>query len=717
MTERKLRQLKIISSYQETKKFLPDVQEAADAHRSSLGFFASSVYEEFAKKDGLYIALEGQNYAGHLLFDGRFPRATVRQMFSLPHYRRHGVATELLNHLRNVLTQAGFTSIYARVAEDLVESNEFWEKQRFYIQRVEQGGLTKKRQILVRCLELDSPQLFPTSGISSDNPLGLGAQQTNVIPIFLLDLNVIFDIAGPRRTRHADTISLFQAERMNFCRLAVSNEIRRELQRTRLPGKTDPMEGYIDIFPSIPLLQNKDNQLLFLKLASLIFPEKSNNELTANDLSDIRHIATAVQHDLAGLITNDQAVLNAANPIEQEYGVQIVSSAAFQAKETTNSQNNQYETLDNSTLRLTEAQAEDATPILRLLSKLKLPKPSIVDGWLPADENSGIITRWVVWDSERPVGYLTYSTSLPSSVVTARIAINEAFPQALNAARILIIYLVEKLLPLRPLQLKIELPAQQSHTREIAAEFGFRGTNDQNTLSKMILGRVLTSKTWRNQQSEIAATTKLKLPTEPPRYRDVDQYIPILTPSGNREHVGLDALESALSPTLLCLAGRPAVITPVRRSFSEPLLGHSPQGTLLPLGTLNLFKERHYVSSSSTLRHFKRGTLVLFYESSKGKGGAEIIAIARVRQAYLKAIDSMNEVDLGQSVLNLKSMSLIGKSKMKTVTVFDNIFPLPNPVPFSTLQRLGCGRPTDLITTKPISDSQLQAILEEAFDK
>ena len=716
MTERNLHQLEIISGYQNTKTFLSDVQEAADTHRSSLGFFARSVYEEFAKKEQLYIALEGQNYAGHLLFDGRFPRATIRQMFSHPHYRRCGVAKELLNHLRDALTQAGFTSIYARVAEDLIDSNQFWEKQRFYIQRVEQGGVTKKRQILVRCLELDSPQLFPTSGISSDNPLGLG-QQTNIIPLFLLDLNVIFDLAGPRRIRHADSINLFQAERMNFCRLAISNEIRRELQRTRLPGKTDPMEGYIDIFPSVPLLQQKDNHALFIKLASLIFPEKPQKELTTNDLSDVRHIATVIQHDLAGLITNDQTVLNAARPIEQKYGVQIVSSAAFQAKETINNQSSHYETLDNSTLRLTEAQAEDATQILSLLSKLKLPKSSIIDGWLPSDEVSGIITRWMVWDSETPVGYLTWSTSAPASVITARIAIDETLPQALNAARILIIYLVEKLLPLGPLQLNIELPTQQSHAREIASGFGFRGTNNQSTLTKIILGRVLTSKIWRNQQSEIAATTKLKLPVEPPIYRDVDQYSPILTPSGNREHVALDALESALSPALLCLTGRPAVITPVQRSFSEPLLGHSPQGSLLPLGTLNLFKERHYVSSSNTLKHFKRGTLVLFYESSKGKGSTAIIAIARVRQAYLKAVDLMNEADLSQSVLNLKSMPLIGKSKMKTVTVFDNIFPLPNPVPLSTLQRLGCGRPTDLITTKPISDSQLQAILEEAFDK
>ncbi len=719
MTARTLDQFEIISGYKNTKPLLPQVQEAADANRSSLGFFASSVYAEFAKNDHLYILIEkhpeGPRYAGHLLFDSRFPRATIRQMFSHPDYRRNGVATRLLNHLRSALTQAGFTSIYARVAEDLIDSNQFWEKQRFYIQRVEKGGASKNRQILVRCLELESPQLFPTSGINSDNPLGLTTTPANVVPLFLLDLNVLFDLAGPRRLRHAEAINLFQAERMNFCRLAISNEIRLELQRTRLPGKTDPMEGYIDIFPSVPLLQAKEHQPLINELASLIFPDKPQENLTANDISDIRHVATAIQHDLAGLITNDRAVLDAANKIEGKYGVEIVSTAAFEISEAATSVKNSFETSKSSTLNLAEALIEDGTAIHTLLSKLKLPGSTIANGWLPTEEKEKIAIRRTVWSSDTLVGYLTWSARAAVGVTTARIAVDETHPQALNSARILLIYLLEQLMPLGPRQVTIELPAHQSHVREIAVGFGFKGTQHQNCLTKLILGKVLTSKTWHTHQSELATKSGLKLPIEAPTYRGADQYIPILTPYGNREHVTFDILESALSPALLCLPGRPAVITPVQRSFSEPLLGHSPQGSLLPLGTASLFKDRHYVSSSSTLKHFKRGTLILFYESSKQRGSSEIIAIARVRQAYLKPSEFLDETDLEQSVLNTESIILIGKSKMKTVTIFDNIFPLPNPVPLSTLQKLGCGRPNDLITTKPITDIQLQEILQEAF--
>lgn len=292
---------------------------------------------------------------------------------------------------------------------------------------------------------------------------------------------------------------------------------------------------------------------------------------------------------------------------------------------------------------------------------------------------------------------------------------DEANPQALSTARILLIYLLDQLSPNGPYQVRLELPPHQSYVRELASGFGFSCAQEQNCLSKIILGGVLTSKTWSTYQDKIAQKSYLKLPISIPTYRSIDQHLQVLTPDGNKRHITLDALESLLSPALFCLPGRPAVITPVQRNFSEPLLGHSKQSSLLPLRTASLFQDRHYMSSPQTLKHFKRGTLILFYESTKQKGRGEIVAIARVRQAFLKSCETFDDSDFTQSVLTATSLPNIGKSNMKTVTVFDNIYPLPNPVPLKSLQRIGCGKPTDLITTHPISDAQLQEILREAF--
>jgi hypothetical protein len=108
---------------------------------------------------------------------------------------------------------------------------------------------------------------------------------------------------------------------------------------------------------------------------------------------------------------------------------------------------------------------------------------------------------------------------------------------------------------------------------------------------------------------------------------------------------------------------------------------------------------------------------MFFYESGRDDGRSQVVAVARVREAYLKACDAFAVSDLEQSVLTTTNLADIGKSDMKTVTVFDNIFPLPNPVDLKVLKRLGCGRPNDLITTHAISDEQLQTILSEAFGR
>jgi len=195
----------------------------------------------------------------------------------------------------------------------------------------------------------------------------------------------------------------------------------------------------------------------------------------------------------------------------------------------------------------------------------------------------------------------------------------------------------------------------------------------------------------------------------------MNQQIPYVTRNGDLGYEPLERIETLLSPTLFCLPDRPSVITPIRHVFAAPLLGHSRQ-TLLPAPASNLFQERHFISGPNNFHHLKRGTLVLFYESHHHRSRGELVAIARVRRSYLKDSAALQAEDLSRSVLTAENLDQIGHAAMKTVTVFDNVFPLPCPITLDRLRALGCGRSIDLITTHPISDTQLQAILAEAFN-
>src|SRR5258708_3006996 len=97
----------ILEGYEPTAGYLDAVQKAADDNRDALGFFARTVYEQFARAGCLYVAAKrtesGLLYAGHLLFSCSFPRAHVRQIFTLTEHRRAGLAALLLSRLKDSL--------------------------------------------------------------------------------------------------------------------------------------------------------------------------------------------------------------------------------------------------------------------------------------------------------------------------------------------------------------------------------------------------------------------------------------------------------------------------------------------------------------------------------------------------------------------------------------------------------------------------------------
>ena len=711
--------IEILARYADVAPFVSLVNAAADSDRNALGFLPSRVFGHYARQDQLLVAVEhdanGSSYAGHLLFAARHPKGRVLQMFVAPAFRSRRIATRLLNHLKQYLTDHAFISIYARVAEDLGEANHFWEQQGFYIQSVVRGGETRNRNILIRSHELDTPQLFAPSGVNAADPLGLSSIYKAEMPFFLLDLNVLFDL-GPRRRRNEDILNLFRMERAGSCQLALSTEIATELKRTASVGVTDPMQAYARIFPAFPAPIGKEWDALASDLASIVFPERHRTDtLSNNDISDLRHLATAIQHRLTGLITNDGSILKAAPKLIEKYGIRVVSPDAFQDLNTTETKDENFETGISNSLSIASIAQSDEPVICRLLTQLGVSISAIAAEWAAIDSNVRVANRYGVWFEGSLVGYLTWPRTMMPANLSARVAVDETQPGATYAIRLLLGYLIERATAASTSQIRLIFPPQQAQVREIASTLGFGGLKDQTSLTKLALGGIVTESNWADRADDIYRASGVHLPEAPPSYRNVDQQIRLARADGNIGYISLMALETSLSPALFCLPGRAAVVTPVRRAFAEHLLTHSPQKSLLPNARAKLYNERHYLSSAATLKQFKRGNLILFYESEKNRGIGAIVAIARVQHAYLKSQHAMENVDLDPSVLDATGLETIGRSITKTVTAFDNIICLDRPVPRSTLQRLGCGSPNHLLTTRAINNAQLQEILNEGF--
>jgi len=511
--------IEILDKYLEVAPFVRAVNEAADSDKDALGFFPSGVYEDFARKEQLFVAIErhaqGMAYAGHILFEARHPKGRVRQIFVAPAFRQRGIAARLLQHLKKHLTDHAFISLYARVAEDLSHANRFWEDHGFYVQRTERGGDTRKRTIIVRIHELDTPQLFATSGLSAADPLGLNSTYGSETPLFLLDLNVLFDL-GPRRRRNEDVLDLFRIERTGSCRLALSTEITEELARTASVGVTDPMLAYARIFPSFPTPSIAEWDVLKPVLASLVFPERYRADaLSSNDISDLRHLATAIQNGLAGLITNDTSILKAAARLNDEYGIQVISPGAWKDLNVGEGGEKIFQTGADESLAIAPVAKSEEADVHRLLSRLGIQSSDIVTTWAAIDSNARACNRFGVWSGNVLLGYLIWPKAMNGVEFNARVAVDETQPSAIHVARLLLGHVIEQAIAQGTVgsaaQIRLMFPPQQAQIREVASALGFGGLADQALLSKIAVGRVITASNWVDFQGELVQTARVRL--------------------------------------------------------------------------------------------------------------------------------------------------------------------------------------------------------------
>ena len=718
--ETKEREWKILTRYSEVAAFVGATTRAADSDKEALGFFPAPVFEEFARKDQLFVAVvrvaEQLEYAGHLLFSANPPTAHVRQIFVLDRHRRHGLGKRLLDELKKQLTELQFISVRARVREDLAQANAFWEGQDFYTQRLTPGGSSRKRLIVVRSHELSTPQLFASSGISQANPFGLRFASPNESPLYLLDLNVLFDL-GRRRVRHEDVVAVFRAERMQACQLAVSSEIDAELSRTAITGATDPMMDLTSILPKFDKPAEVELKKLESELGPLVFPLRyQSRTLTANDLSDLRHLATAIFHGLHGLITSDDSVLNAAIALRNRFGIEVLSPAAFSLDDEVKVGAGAHGTTPNSVLVFERLQSNLEEEVRALLTKLNVSLGAQSSEWAAVNGNDRICHRYVVRADSQIVGYLVWPNALRGAPVDARLATDESSLAAVDAARLMLMHLTEQAMTASVVKIRIKFPARQVVVREVAAALGFASSIDsKDELQKVALNGIVTADNWYAYRDALMAVSNVRLPDQAPAFRSVDQQLEIHGADGNRVHLTLLTLESHLSPALLCLPGRAATLTPLRREYAEHLLSHLPQSSLLPSARAQLFRQRHFINGAQARSAFSRGGLIAFYESGKGSGFGAVVAVARVVHSYQREETALNGEDYKPSVLDPEQLSSIGKSRIRTVTIFDNLHILPRPVSLSVLKRLGCGTANQLITSRRLTDDQIQGILLEGL--
>ncbi|CAM3859348.1 ribosomal protein S18 acetylase RimI-like enzyme [Kerstersia gyiorum] len=507
--------VELLLKRQDVLPYVRQVVDAAESDRPALGWFPFKVYEEAAISERLIVAIvrgaDEIQYAGHLLFASTFPRGHIMQIHVNPGHRRHGIAKSLLNALKDQLSALNYISIGARVAEDLRASQEFWQSQDFYAHGTVPGGKTRGRTLVLRSHELRTQQLFATSGLSHRDPLGLAVEPSSATKLYLLDLNVMFDL-GPRRARHQDVVDLFALERLGVCRLALSTEFDVELKRSATNGKTDPMQGLGQVFPKFAVPSDDVMAQFTKEVAPLVFPERfAASALTANDLSDLRHLATAIHHNLAGLVTSDGAIRNASAMLRFRYGIEVLSPSAFSILGELNSRSSAVAASTRDTLELVELIPGREADVRELLCNLGVAVADQSTLWAADDGVSRARHRFIVLEDHRVIGYLMWPSSLRGGTCDAFLAVDERMICARDAARQMIAHLLGRARE-EIQRVRLNLAPRQASVREVALEVGFTGLDDARELNKVSLHSVLLPRNWSELRAKLQAVSDITLP-------------------------------------------------------------------------------------------------------------------------------------------------------------------------------------------------------------
>jgi GNAT superfamily N-acetyltransferase len=606
------------------------VRRSADLERDALGFLPDAAYETAASSGRLFVASRaehgGAKFLGHLLFGGSFPHIRVHQLHVIPEARNLGVARSLMNSLTAFAEQRGYMDMTARVASDL-HANAVWEKLGFATVRTQVGGAARNRTINVRVRILNTPTLFgypngePVSGLPT-----LGRRVSGYTPVYAIDLNVFFDVVKRRpRVEHASQV--IGAALDNVIRLVVAEEFAVELRRSFKPNAPDPVYEFALQLPTIPPPEAGPLSGLTTELAKAVFPQRAaSGALSIQDNSDLIHLATAIHHSASGFVTAENALLAAADKIEASHGIKVIHVERFAqllkgSKRRIMAIDSRFAGRELRLSELTDSLRADLSAMIERIRFSDDLRQHILAHGVRSSHNRSIA---VSFNGSLVCAALWSRSSRLDQVFSATIVSNEDQPAIESALDALLLAVSEEAVVNGPVLIDLTVPRAHTITREMALAVGFNekevASSSAGCYQRLAIGSVVTEQSWSSISAQIAARTGNKFPSTLPVFKSVDTKVSFTSHDGTAHQISIEDLETALSPTLLCPSSRKYILLPIRRVFADHLLNTSLQISLLPTNAAALFHERVYYSASRNSKLFTSGSVLVFYESGRGRG-------------------------------------------------------------------------------------------------
>lgn len=692
-----------------------DVQLAADSAKDEFGFLPASAYDEFAAKERIFIATIDGKYAGHLAFGGVYPRLKIEQLFVNADHRGSGVGKRLFSSLKEYATAHSWRSIYARVAAEL-PANHFWENVGLARVRDVQGGASRGRKIHLRELLLGTPDLFDALARpirqTSVTEISLASGPISRTPTYAVDLNFLLDALKPARGYAEDAYCVLQAAHKGHFKVVITDEARVEISRTSSLLHNDPLLALIKGIPALPSgTKNRDG--IGALITRYARPSEQN---TPQLLSDILQLASCSAFALNGFITRDSTILRSRDELLRNFSLDAVTPSDL------------IDRFDDVGIAFLPTSI-DATGKLeiRRIKQAELSEAadavskSVSDAWAgqfrSAMSTSGAIAI-AAWHRQSIVAVAWQESYGPANGHASWVfALDDA---QMDWGSILDQFLARSIslcAGLARVVLEISVPRI---TANIAEALRNRGCVQKPTESgvgkyKRLTARgFLQAQDWHEHARWISDALGLRIDIAGKSKRSRSEVVRCTDFASNPVRLTWFDLETLTSPVLYLFLSKTGLVISIRKEFSSDLLDRR-QFDLLPRQEARMRTERAYFRHPQQRTDIEIGSPIIFYESGKNDGEGAAIGCARLTYIGIHTIQDSLERFRSQGVLERGTLEGLAVNNRVEVITFDNIQPLPRPVPHHLMNELGAIGPLNLQKPEIIPIDAVAGVLAKGF--
>lgn len=670
-----------------------------------MGFLAEGAYLDAAVRRHLYLMVHDHTpepiVAGFILFGGVYPVARIQQIGVRTDFRRAKVGSRLLACLASDLEKKSYLSLTAKIASDLPDALSFYRRNGFEHVATRKGGTSRNREILVHSRDLETPTLFSAPSPS----LAVGVKSRLEAPIYAFDLNVLFDLVRSRE-RHELAGSLFGAALDHRIRLAVAQEFIGELRRTSATRGSDPILQMALRLPQLPGVESDHLDRLAADIHELVFVRtqaRGADSLQAK--SDCRHLAHASLARATAFVTSDNTLLKSQQIMLTRFGVDVVAIDELLDALPPNQPPENVERALIGGYQIGPA----STDLVRRQLELEKAPEDIFKKYLTDGCERKLTGRSVTLNDEViAFACLAVHPRENHYDMLVHVRPDHIEPEAL--ADYLISFLVRLASRDAPAKILLDILPGQATVRQIAKAQGFEPQTDTREMAKIAVGRPLTPRQWRKTTELLRRRTGVTL--------DLDENAGALRVAGRHGppiETSHSQAEDLLGPTLIALPSRSGVIVPIAKRYADELLDTSAQLKLsfIESKPASLLTRRAYVNSPRTAKSMLPGGPIFFYESGRSLGRAAVVAVARIVDSVVVEKNLIDRGDKRRLVVD--DVNSFSQSGHVLLTNFDNLLPLPKPVPLSALRTIGAAGRANLISATPVTGEHAIRILDHGW--